>query len=85
MFPNMQTDNPSAEARVMAAVVPGEQVARQRTITQGSGYSGPGSSRGQEVGTRGHTYHLLELQTNHRQSTIMEKAPKAESKTYNLF
>ena len=36
-----------------AVVVPGEQVARQRTITQGSGYSGPGSSRGQEVGTRG--------------------------------
>ena len=45
----------------MAAVVPGEQqqVARQRTLTQGSGYSGPGSSRGQEVGTRGqHSYHL---------------------------
>ena len=57
MFPNMQTDNPSAAVHtVMAAVVPGEQqqVARQRTITQGSGYSGPGSSRGQEVGTRGH-------------------------------
>ena len=41
----------------MAAVVPGEQVARQRTLTQGSGYSGPGSSRGQEVGTRGHSYN----------------------------
>ena len=55
MFPNMQTDNPSAELHtVMAAVVPGEQVARQRTLTQGSGYSGPGSSRGHEVGTRGH-------------------------------
>ena len=62
----MQTDNPSAAVHtVMAAVVPGEQVARQRTLTQGSGYSGPGSSRGQEVGTgglqgvgsKGHTYH----------------------------
>ena len=37
----------------MAAAAQGEQVARQRTLTQGSGYSGPGSSRGQEVGSRG--------------------------------
>ena len=61
----MQTDNPSAEARVMAAVVPGEQVARQRTLTQGSGYSGPGSSRGHEVGTRGtrgHSYNTYTAQ-----------------------
>ena len=50
---------------VMAAVVQGEQqqVARQRTITQGSGYSGPGSSRGQEVGTRGSRGHSYNTYT----------------------
>ena len=53
----------------MAAVVPGEQVARQRTITQGSGYSGPGSSRGQEVGTRGHQGALLTLTLASRRTT----------------